>query len=55
MKLYLRRLIGLLWGNYCPRDGSKLEYKGYYSEKSWCRECYNNECLRTNKGWQVKV
>jgi len=39
----LNKLIGLIWGIYCPKCGRKLTYRGYYDEHSYCKHCYKDD------------
>ena len=38
--LGFRKFLGALAYKYCSIHGTELESRGFYNEKSWCRECH---------------
>jgi len=36
MKLFIKKLIGKIWGIYCPVCGAKEIEQGYYGDRSYC-------------------
>lgn len=39
--IFIKKIIGKIWGVWCGYCGNKLKYTGYYQEKSFCPKCFN--------------
>jgi hypothetical protein len=39
-KLGFKKFLGVFAYKYCSIHGTELESRGFYSDKSYCRDCY---------------